>query len=194
MKKVKWLNLINELTKKRVMEIMRANKEGFIYAMNHVDEEDVWGRFKRISGMSAHERLYFDKMLKEGIEHEEWMNGDKRMSPERWAFKEWLENRATITDEMLGISKPKERKIPLHPGKIAYDLLFAKAQINRDYFSAGNIAIDLDIECKFIERLFECQEDVNHILAYKLAKVIDNTDVAFWLCAQECYDEYMRGK
>jgi hypothetical protein len=90
-------------------------------------------------------------------------------------------------------------KKPLHPGKVSNDLL----RLDDDNtlidgsLVFSNILIDLDL-CesrdgeRFIKRFFDGLEDVDHILAYKLAKAIEGTDVRFWMDLQERYDEYMR--
>lgn len=91
-----------------------------------------------------------------------------------------------------------ECKKPLHPGKVSNDLL----RLDDDNtlidgsLVFSNILIDLDL-CgsrdgeRFIKRFFDGLEDVDHILAYKLAKAIEGTDVRFWMDLQEKYDEHM---
>ena len=92
-----------------------------------------------------------------------------------------------------------ECKKPLHPGKVSNDLL----RLDDDNtlidgsLVFSNILIDLDL-CesrdgeRFIKRFFDGLEDVDHILAYKLAKAIEGTDVRFWMELQEKYDAYIQ--
>ena len=104
-----------------------------------------------------------------------------------------------MIEEGLELFEDYECKKPLHPGKVSNDLL----RLDDDNtlidgsLVFSNILIDLDL-CgsrdgeRFIKRFFDGLEDVDHILAYKLAKAIEGTDVRFWMDLQERYDEYMR--
>ena len=104
-----------------------------------------------------------------------------------------------MIEEELEPFEDYECKKPLHPGKVSNDLL----RLDDDNtlidgsLVFSNILIDLDL-CgsrdgeRFIKRFFDGLEDVDHILAYKLAKAIEGTDVRLWMDLQERYDEYMR--
>ncbi len=94
-----------------------------------------------------------------------------------------------------------KEKPPLHPGKIAHDLLWEQGHRHTVYHTCpdnmdnyfetlnfGIIPINKDILSKLIDGKF----DIEHVLAYKLANLIDNTDVRFWMDLQERYDDYMR--
>lgn len=108
-----------------------------------------------------------------------------------------LKQKNMIEEEMEPF-EDYECKKPLHPGKVSNDLL----RLDDDNtlidgsLVFSNILIDLDL-CgsrdgeRFIKRFFDGLEDVDHILAYKLAKAIEGTDVRFWMDLQEKYDEYM---
>ena len=54
----------------------------------------------------------------------------------------------------------------------------------------GNASSELNLEPVFLERLLSGKEDIGCTLAYRLAKIIKGTDVAFWLKLQNDYDCY----
>ena len=83
-------------------------------------------------------------------------------------------------------------KEPLHPGKILHDILCViglfrvENPINTYYESYRYTKIPNEQ----IQNIIECNADIDHIIAYKLAKCIEGTDMAFWLKLQEDYDKY----
>lgn len=87
----------------------------------------------------------------------------------------------------------KDKK-PNHPGNIARSFLEQIYNRDEDLFSfkiIGNIARELYVDRYFIDRLFNGLENVDYVLAYKLARLIRGTDIRFWIGLQEKYDEYM---
>jgi hypothetical protein len=119
----------------------------------------------------------------------------------KYCFDENIKDNETTAEEPENIlddtKHMKDNRHP-HPGKVANDLL----RLDDDNtlidgsLVFSNILIDLDL-CgsrdgeRFIKRFFDGLEDVDHILAYKLAKAIEGTDVRFWMDLQEKYDEHM---
>lgn len=71
-------------------------------------------------------------------------------------------------------------KYPLHPGKIASDLL--------DLAPYKTIVNDLHIYEAEWREFVEGRSDIDHILAYRLSQCIECTDMAFWLKLQQDYD------
>lgn len=133
-----------------------------------------------------------------------WVKNDVCMC--KYCFEKLGKDNVTIAEGQENIeenikhikgSTDKDKK-PNHPGKVSNDLL----RLDDDNtlidgsLVFSNILIDLDL-CgsrdgeRFIKRFFDGLEDVDHILAYKLAKAIEGTDVRFWMDLQEKYDEYM---
>lgn len=93
----------------------------------------------------------------------------------------------------IGEMNKKETKKPLHPGEVAKQLLL----ISRGYpqFCSGEMVFNMDHFCEesnidlfFATRFFEEKESVDYALAYKIAKVIEGTDIRFWMDLQEKYD------
>jgi len=58
--------------------------------------------------------------------------------------------------------------------------------------SISQASVALDISDADLKDLVNGFKDIDHAMAYKLAKVIEGTDVRFWMDLQERYDEYMR--
>lgn len=86
-------------------------------------------------------------------------------------------------------------KKPLHPGKVANDLLVIKGYrgaSSEDMASPTLCGDILSMNSAFLEEFFCGYVDICHATAYKLAKAIEGTDVRFWMDLQERYDEYMR--
>lgn len=85
----------------------------------------------------------------------------------------------------------KEAKKPLHPGKVANDILVIKGYQGIPYkvclVKCGHL---LAMNGVFLCELFEGRVGICHTVAYKLAKVIEGTDVRFWMDLQERYDSY----
>lgn len=73
-------------------------------------------------------------------------------------------------------------KEPLHPGKIASDLI--------DLVPHKPVINDLHIYEEEWREFAEGRRDINHILAYRLAQCVGGTDMAFWIKLQEDYDRY----
>ena len=85
---------------------------------------------------------------------------------------------------------PKEKpKKPLHPGKILRDILLCQ-YYSPSKFSLDKEADDFDLTPNFLERFLDGKEDIDHVLAFKIAYQIEGTDVRFWMDLQERYDSY----
>ncbi len=77
-------------------------------------------------------------------------------------------------------------KQPLHPGKIASDLL--------DLVPHKPVINDLHIYETEWKEFAEGGRDIDHVLAYRLSQCIKGTDMAFWLKLQEDYDNHQKNK
>lgn len=86
-------------------------------------------------------------------------------------------------------------KKQLHPGKVANDLLVIKGYrgaSSKDMASPTLCGDILSMNSAFLEEFFCGYVDICHDTAYKLAKVIEGTDVRFWMELQEKYDAYIQ--
>jgi plasmid maintenance system antidote protein VapI len=79
----------------------------------------------------------------------------------------------------------KKKNAPVHPGIVARLLLDEHASSN---FSS--ITYRTDSERNEYEILFKGERGIAYTMAYKLSKVLENTDVRFWMDLQKDYDEF----
>lgn len=92
------------------------------------------------------------------------------------------------------IKHMKDNKHP-HPGKVANDLLVIKGYrgaLSEDMASPTLCGDILSMNSASLEEFFCGYVDICHATAYKLAKVIEGTDVRFWMELQEKYDAYIQ--
>lgn len=98
-----------------------------------------------------------------------------------------------IRDIQKKVMKETERKAPLHPGKIYHDIIISKDDSSSPTFSLHHEAYILRVDKDELFDFIKGKKDLDHVLAYKLAYNIGETDIRFWIDLQERYDEYMRG-
>ncbi len=115
----------------------------------------------------------------------------------KYCFDEIAKEREKTEEETENISddiKQMKDTKPPHPGKVAHELL---AEICRDYYGASlhrNVKViskHLQFEEHLLDDFFNGGASVGYVLAYKLSKLIKETDIRFWMDLQEKYDEHM---
>lgn len=98
-----------------------------------------------------------------------------------------------MIEEELKLAERREEE-PWRPHYVAKSLLMAsgcESPLHR-IFDIHMAAHRLGISAAEAKDITSGFKDIDHAMAYKLAKVIEGTDVRFWMDLQERYDEYMR--
>lgn len=132
-----------------------------------------------------------------------WLKCTEVTESYRKEREEFNKNHREFLDKVFGDSKPKELKAPLHPGKIANELLIAAgygtfrrgiAEVPGfdKVVELGLVSEKLNMTGGFLLNFLNGLEDIDYNLAFKISYIIKGTDVKFWIKLQENYDEYMR--
>lgn len=116
----------------------------------------------------------------------------------KYCFDENIKDNETTAEEPENIlddtKHMKDNRHP-HPGKVANDLLVIKGYrgASAEDMASPTLCGDiLSMNSAFLEEFFCGYVDICHATAYKLAKVIEGTDVRFWMELQEKYDAYIQ--
>lgn len=123
----------------------------------------------------------------------------KKKAEESKRFSDFLKDRCTITDLMLGKTKEKESKKPLHPTEVATQLLllncctlccFENDNLFANVLDTRKASELLNIPESYLKEFIKQNHDMDWMMAFKLAKAIEGTDIRFWMDLQERYDSY----